>query len=292
MTTAMHDGFLQDIIEHPDDDFPRLAYADWLNDQGDEARAEFIRVQCKLAKIGECLADYSLGLSCCCRFCCGGGITLRRRERELLKANFGAWTDFLPESFITKQCPWCVNQPADWETNVVECRQCECTGLVPGEDRVEFRRGFPAEIHCRLADWCGAECERCDGSGWVIVSAIPPPERDNCPACHGTGRVNSHGPAIVRVTPIERVEMTDREPWNNWSFTQSELHPWGWQESQAWYIQESYCLPPELFRRLDGWGIAIHSNNRGSIRGYATRDAALDAASTALITWAKAQPVR
>jgi uncharacterized protein (TIGR02996 family) len=38
------------IRAHPDDDTPRLIYADWLQERGDEARAEFIRVQCALAQ--------------------------------------------------------------------------------------------------------------------------------------------------------------------------------------------------------------------------------------------------
>jgi len=42
------DAFLQDILAHPDDDAPRLIFADWLEEQGDSARAEFIRVQCAL----------------------------------------------------------------------------------------------------------------------------------------------------------------------------------------------------------------------------------------------------
>jgi uncharacterized protein (TIGR02996 family) len=44
--------FLRAILEHPDDDGPRLVYADWLDKQGDTARAEFIRVQCRLASLG------------------------------------------------------------------------------------------------------------------------------------------------------------------------------------------------------------------------------------------------
>ncbi len=47
----MHDAFLHDLCDHPDDDAPRLVYADWLDDQGDAERAEFIRAQCELAKM-------------------------------------------------------------------------------------------------------------------------------------------------------------------------------------------------------------------------------------------------
>jgi uncharacterized protein (TIGR02996 family) len=46
------DAFLQDILAHPDDDAPRLIFADWLEEQGDAnsiARAEFIRIQCTVA---------------------------------------------------------------------------------------------------------------------------------------------------------------------------------------------------------------------------------------------------
>jgi uncharacterized protein (TIGR02996 family) len=38
-------AFLRDVIEHPDDDAPRLIFADWLDDNSDSDRAEFIRVQ-------------------------------------------------------------------------------------------------------------------------------------------------------------------------------------------------------------------------------------------------------
>jgi uncharacterized protein (TIGR02996 family) len=44
---AEHPGFLQAVIEAPDDDAPRLIYADWLEDHGDPERAEFIRLQCR-----------------------------------------------------------------------------------------------------------------------------------------------------------------------------------------------------------------------------------------------------
>jgi uncharacterized protein (TIGR02996 family) len=43
------DAFLRDILAHPDDDGPRLIFADWLEDHGQPERAEFIRVQCELA---------------------------------------------------------------------------------------------------------------------------------------------------------------------------------------------------------------------------------------------------
>jgi uncharacterized protein (TIGR02996 family) len=72
-------AFLRVIGADPDDDGPRLLYADFLEEKGDPtgaARAEFIRVQCALDSIGP-----------------GGGNvdSLRRRERELLTEHWPAW---------------------------------------------------------------------------------------------------------------------------------------------------------------------------------------------------------
>jgi uncharacterized protein (TIGR02996 family) len=69
-------AFLADILAHPDDDAPRLIYADCLEENGDPERAEFIRLQCKLEKMTE-------GDPCCPE--------LEGREQELLTANEQAW---------------------------------------------------------------------------------------------------------------------------------------------------------------------------------------------------------
>ena len=47
MTEA--EAFLAAIIANPDDDLPRLVFADWLDEHDDSLRAEFIRGQCALA---------------------------------------------------------------------------------------------------------------------------------------------------------------------------------------------------------------------------------------------------
>ncbi len=43
-----HQGFIQAIADDPDNDVHRLVYADWLDDNGDPERAEFIRLECEL----------------------------------------------------------------------------------------------------------------------------------------------------------------------------------------------------------------------------------------------------
>ena len=44
-------AFLDAIRESPDDDVPRLIFADWLDDHGEPERAEFVRLQCELARL-------------------------------------------------------------------------------------------------------------------------------------------------------------------------------------------------------------------------------------------------
>ena len=72
-------AFLAAILADPDDDAPRLIYSDWLDQQGRGERAEFIRVQCTLAEMGDdgLPVAHDRG-NCCCDLC-----RLRRREREL-----------------------------------------------------------------------------------------------------------------------------------------------------------------------------------------------------------------
>jgi uncharacterized protein (TIGR02996 family) len=46
-------ALLAAIWEHPHEDTPRLVFADWLQEHGQPERAEFIRVQCELARLDE-----------------------------------------------------------------------------------------------------------------------------------------------------------------------------------------------------------------------------------------------
>lgn len=74
-------GFLDDILANPDDDAPRLAYSDWLQENGDESRSEFIRVQVARAR----LPDWD-----------AAQVGLRLREAALIKQHGEKWKDELP----------------------------------------------------------------------------------------------------------------------------------------------------------------------------------------------------
>jgi uncharacterized protein (TIGR02996 family) len=78
-----HDeAFLQAIRETPSDDAPRLIYADWLEEHGRTERAEFIRLQCRLASLPQ--ADEGRGV-------------LEDRVEELLRRNWEEWVGPLRE---------------------------------------------------------------------------------------------------------------------------------------------------------------------------------------------------
>ena len=73
-------GFWKSIRANPEDDLPRLVYADWLDEHGQADRAEFIRVQCGLAKLG---TDRRKGRK--------ERVHLEPREKALLSANGDRW---------------------------------------------------------------------------------------------------------------------------------------------------------------------------------------------------------
>jgi uncharacterized protein (TIGR02996 family) len=71
------------IVADPADDAPRLIYADWLDEQGDADRAEFIRIQIRLENLPKWEPD---------RF------DLEERSLDLLSAHWDDWTAGLPEA--------------------------------------------------------------------------------------------------------------------------------------------------------------------------------------------------
>jgi uncharacterized protein (TIGR02996 family) len=113
-------AFLEAIVADPEDDAPRLIYADWLDEQGDGPRAEFIRVQCALARLAEEAPDRA---------------TLLRREKALLdehgtrrlaslpawvrgekvqfRRGFVAWLTATAEDFLKGGAALCRTTPID-----------------------------------------------------------------------------------------------------------------------------------------------------------------------------------
>ncbi len=96
-------ALLAAVLAAPDDDAPRLVYADWLMEQGDP-RGEFIAVQCELASLGEAEAARAT--------------ELRAREAELLARHKKDWVGHFPgsrtEYGIVGGRTWVKGSPTRW----------------------------------------------------------------------------------------------------------------------------------------------------------------------------------
>jgi uncharacterized protein (TIGR02996 family) len=79
------DALLNAVIADPDDDTPRLIFADWCDEHGEPDRAEFVRVQCREDRL---LKNYDELIAAGCSTTEAGGPELDRlkAEREKLES--------------------------------------------------------------------------------------------------------------------------------------------------------------------------------------------------------------
>jgi uncharacterized protein (TIGR02996 family) len=139
-------AFLRAIVDDPDDDAPRLVYADWLEENGDQPRAEFIRVQCALtARAGEESPDLR---------------HLHERDEDLRNRHAAEWTPRIP--------PLRRSLRVVFRRGFVEEVTAEARAFVAGAD--ELFRLAPVR-HVRLL-W-GADAPHERARFMQIVSAVP-----------------------------------------------------------------------------------------------------------------------
>lgn len=113
-----HDALLRAVIENPDDDTPRLVYADWCDENDRPERAELIRGQCYLARTkGDPGA--------------GERPRWQRRVREVLRRHSARWRAELPRPFVLR---W-----GQYRRGMIE--------------DVHVGMGPPDVTHFRTADW-------------------------------------------------------------------------------------------------------------------------------------------
>lgn len=79
-------AFLYRIISDPDNDAPRLIYADWLEEHGRDDRAELIRLQIKLTELDPDDKEYE---------------RIELRCNELIDLNREEWQGFTPDKSIS-----------------------------------------------------------------------------------------------------------------------------------------------------------------------------------------------
>ena len=99
-------AFVHAIADEPGDDTPRLAYADWLDEHDQPARAEFIRIQCELARYPT--DRFGVPIDSLPQ-------NLREREWELLDQWGGPWLAELqqrPHSDLASRRDWAAENRA------------------------------------------------------------------------------------------------------------------------------------------------------------------------------------
>ena len=119
-------AFREKIIAEPDDDTHRLVYADWLQEHGQEVRAEFIRAQVALARTPHCGETTPSGIAGGARAGCLWCFT-EQRARKLFR---GQWDEELGAFAFT-------NNPAPaWRRGFVESIACTATDWITHGDEV------------------------------------------------------------------------------------------------------------------------------------------------------------
>lgn len=180
-------AFLATIIAKPADNQPRLSYADWLEENGQTERAEFIRLQ--------------LGM--------GIGASLAIRTARIYA------TDNFQATPKTHRMTMLLDEFAD-----VWCAQIGVTATDAWE--WIWQGGFITEVSCTEEQWVGKRCGKCVGHpGCVPVNQW---STKRCPDCHGTGHVEGIGQRIARTHPVERV-VTEKRPLGPSLFTWFRGHP-------------------------------------------------------------------
>lgn len=123
----MRSSFLRDIIAHPECDDRRLIFADWLSDQGEDDRAEFIRCKIRAARAapGDAAAwEFNLAT--------GWEILRKSPVRE--------WFDLPSED------KWTVFVRSSFKVELYDPESDQTIQIVT-------RRGFVDEVHCPMQAW-------------------------------------------------------------------------------------------------------------------------------------------
>jgi uncharacterized protein (TIGR02996 family) len=249
--TAQDEAFIQAIREAPDDDAPRLIYADWLREQDDpvqEARGEFIQLQCELARMA---VDHPARAE------------LTASKDQLLSRYWKAWLEPLRQA---------VGAGADglgWLPNVYS------------RDRVAglFRRGFLEQIHLDAPTFTAAAPRlfRLTPVRWLLVTkaGAHAAALSQCPCLeeiealwftdYYSDPIDAAGAAALARSPYlgrlrslylyknnigdEGLEALVQAPW--WlQLTDVNLGDNGISDRGAWALTR-YCDRPHKLRKLD-----------------------------------------
>jgi len=171
--------FLAHILAEPDNDGPRLVFCDQLEEWGEAARAEFIRLQIELARLpmpaGSPNHDVNRDPKCGCPWC-QKALPLRYRSQDILDRHAHEWLS-----------GWIGDRIMAWS------KYGTCVLRSPRRLHGEhdwfatWERGFVSAVMLSWEDWAGG------------VSRF---------ANSRVGMLPGHADAILRAAPVQEVRLT------------------------------------------------------------------------------------
>lgn len=245
MSTATHpttgQALLAAILAAPEDDAPRLVFADWLDEHGEGERGEFVRVQVELARMDGPDPD-----------CCTVGRTGRHATTQGLVECPECW----PKRAALRQ-----REHQLWTAESVRLMDwCNTVGLDFQKDwPFVVRRGFVGRVECPLAVLFGGPCGRCEGRGTVCLTCRTGVDHGSepCPHCKGEKVTPGLAAALFAAQPVTEVRLTDREPAEHVRSIDTRTHP---HHRPFWFVgpqmgindRERHWIPPDIGRLIDG----------------------------------------
>lgn len=166
------------IVATPDDDGPRLVYADWLEEHGDSERCEFIRAQCTWPTLPE-LVDVS------------ERVEMRELmlEGEKKLAGLKGYVSSKSMFDMANQCYHIIGKKKNPHRQALQDRAEELLNEYRSKwfetdayFRFDIERGFPAKLYCTKDVFFGRDgpsrqkraCSVCRGTQEMRVYIAPP----------------------------------------------------------------------------------------------------------------------
>lgn len=212
------------VLASPEDDMPRLAMADWYEENGEPERAEFIRTRVELdrARRAGWQADWKAGI-----LTSQDPIREHGERLQNLQARAEVLTDRPSEKLgrVTNACHWLGS----------------ALRLTTGAHRHRINsaymtRGFVDRVSVCPASWMGGPCPRCSST----ANSRRKYHRV-CGECGGTRWVDGLGPILVKHHPITRVYTCRVGPENVVAAT---IYVWRQETSSRFAASEvPACLP-------------------------------------------------
>jgi len=214
-------ALLSAVLADPFDDGPRFVYADWLEENEERERADFIQTQItKGLQCDNCMGDSAVGQPCpynggkLCPYCDD-----LQEETGLPSSLFGEGKVIYRRGFVDE----------------VRCTMREWCGPIP----------------CNMCGRWNLELIELYGRSHVIRP------NKNCFHCNGTGRTPGIAKSVCEAWPVTRVVLTDRKPHYrhisggyqapSWLSDSNQMYATGTSYQLAVLPESLYAIVKELY---------------------------------------------